>query len=149
MACHSCAQSGVKVHTKIGYGKIFFSMSEKSRIFALDFSKGKHMSDQQIIDSIRNAVRQLAPPHSRAILYGSRARGDARRDSDWDILWILDKDVLTQSDYDTVGYPLVLLGCEMDEEINPILYTAGEWQRFRTTPFYENVVTDGVNLLAS
>lgn len=124
-------------------------MSGKSRIFALDFNKGKHMSDQQKIDSIRNAVRQLAPPHSRAILYGSRARGDARRDSDWDILWILDKDVLTQSDYDTVGYPLVLLGCEMDEEINPILYTAGEWQRYRATPFYENVVTDGVNLLAS
>lgn len=107
----------------------------------------KKMSDQQKIASIRNIVRQVAPPRSKAILYGSRARGDARRDSDWDILWILDKDALTQSDYDTVSYPLVLLGCEMNEEINPILYTAEEWQRYSATPFYENVVTDGINLL--
>lgn len=107
------------------------------------------MSDPQKMTSIRNTVRRLAPPRSRAILYGSRARGDARRDSDWDILWILDKDTLTQSDYDTVGYPLVLLGCEMDEEINPILYTATEWQNNSATPFYENVIADGINLLQS
>ncbi len=105
------------------------------------------MSDKQKMASICNAVKQLAPPRSKAILYGSRARGNARRDSDWDILWILDKDTLTQSDYDTVGYPLVLLGCEIDEEINPILYTATEWQRCSATPFYENVVADGINLL--
>ena len=105
------------------------------------------MSDQQKITSIRDAVRRMAPPHSIAILYGSRARGTARKDSDWDILWILDKDTLTQTDYDTIAYPLVLLGCEMDAEINPILYTATEWQNYRATPFYENVVADGINLL--
>lgn len=120
---------------------------QKICIFALEFNRTNIMSEQQKITSIRNAVRQLAPPRSRAILYGSRARGDARQDSDWDILWILDKDALTQSDYDAVGYPLVLLGCEMDEEINPILYTATEWQRYEATPFYEKVVTDGINLL--
>ena len=107
------------------------------------------MSDQQIITSLRDTVKRLAPPRSKAILYGSRARGDAHRNSDWDILWILDKDTLTQADYDAVGYPLVLLGCELDEEINPILYTAEEWQRNSATPFYENVVADGVNLLQS
>lgn len=105
------------------------------------------MINQQKMMSIRYTVRQLAPPHSKAILYGSRARGDNRSDSDWDILWILDKETLTQSDYDAVGYPLVLLGCEMDEEINPILYTVSEWQNYSATPFYENVVSDGINLL--
>lgn len=116
------------------------------RIFAFEIYKEK-MSDQQKIASIRNIVRQVAPPRSKAILYGSRVRGDARLDSDWDILWILDKDTLTQADYDAVSYPLVLLGCEINEEINPILYTAEEWQRYSATPFYENVVTDGINLL--
>ena len=106
-----------------------------------------HMNDRQKIQSIRDTVKRLAPPHSMAILYGSRERGDAHPYSDWDILWILDKDTLTQADYDRVCYPLVLLGCEMDEEINPILYIAGEWQQYQSTPFYENVTTDGINLL--
>jgi len=105
------------------------------------------MKESQKIDFIRNAARKIAPPHSQAILFGSRARGDARKDSDWDILWILEKEKLTQSDYDTVSYPLVLLGCEMEEEINPILYTSKEWQSYIATPFYENVVTEGINLL--
>lgn len=105
------------------------------------------MKESQKIDFIRNAARKIALPHSQAILFGSRARGDARKDSDWDILWILEKEKLTQSDYDTVSYPLVLLGCEMEEEINPILYTSKEWQSYIATPFYENVVTEGINLL--
>jgi len=107
------------------------------------------MNNSQKIQSIRDTVRKIAPPHSRAILYGSRARGDAHSNSDWDILWILDKDTLTQADYDNVGYPLVMLGCEIDEEINPILYTATEWQSYHATPFYENVTNDGINLLQS
>ena len=41
----------------------------------------------------------------------------------------------------------VLLGCELDEEINPIIYTAKEWQSYLATPFYENVQQDAVNLL--
>ena len=105
------------------------------------------MNDSQKIQSIRDTVRRIAPPRSMAILFGSRARGDAHPNSDWDILWILDKETLTQADYDNVGYPLVLLGCEMDEEINPIIYTVNEWQSYNATPFYENVSTDGINLL--
>lgn len=105
------------------------------------------MDNAGTLTSIRNLARKVAPQRSNAILYGSRARGTAHKDSDWDILWILDKDVLTQKDYDTVSYPMVLLGCELNEEINPILYTAKEWQSYNSTPFYENVVRDGINLL--
>lgn len=128
-------------------GKIFSPFPKKGVSLHLNSIDGKQMSEQQKIAFIRNAVRNVAPPHSQAILFGSRARGDARHDSDWDILWILDKEKLTQDDYDKVSYPLVLLGCEMNEEINPILYTSTEWQHYKATPFYENVVNDGVNLL--
>ena len=82
------------------------------------------------------------------MLYGSRARGTAHSKSDWDILLILNKDSLSQADYDTVSYPFVLLGCELGEEINPIMYTQNEWNSYQATLFYENVQHDAVNLLS-
>lgn len=100
-----------------------------------------------ILDDIKQLAGEVVPKDGMALLYGSRARGTAHKGSDWDILLILNKDVLTQLDYDNVSYPFVLLGCELDEEINPIMYTAKEWQSYLATPFYENVQQDAVNLL--
>ena len=90
---------------------------------------------------------QTIPQGGQAILYGSQARGDVHHGSDWDILILLDKKRLERQDYDNVSYPFVLLGCDIDEEINPIMYTKDEWESYRATPFYENVTRDGISLL--
>jgi len=45
----------------------------------------------QIINLIRNTIRQTEPT-AQIILYGSRARGDARENSDWDVLAIISPD---------------------------------------------------------
>ena len=76
----------------------------------------------------------------------SRARGDAHANSDWDILIILDKEELLPEDYDTVSYPLRELGWEIGEYINPIMYTAKEWEENSFTPFYHNVIDDAIPL---
>lgn len=89
----------------------------------------------------------LIPKGGMAVLYGSRARGDSHNGSDWDILIVLDKDRLEQSDYDNVSYPFVLLGCDWGEDVNPIMYTKKEWESYRHTPFYENVKHDGIVLV--
>ncbi len=96
---------------------------------------------------IKRLASEVVPLGREAWLYGSRARGTAHSYSDWDILLILNKEKLTQADYDNVSYPFVLLGCELGEEINPIMYTEDEWQSYHATPFYENVQKDAVNLL--
>lgn len=96
---------------------------------------------------IKDTALSAIPLGSKAILYGSRARGDARNDSDWDLLILLDKDRLEQSDYDQVSYPFVLLGCDLGTEINPILYTKKEWETYHFTPFYENVNRDGIVIM--
>jgi predicted nucleotidyltransferase len=104
------------------------------------------MKREQIIDNIRQVAAQVLPRGSVLYLYGSRARGDSREDSDWDILIVLDKAQLQPDDYDTVTYPLTKLGWDIGAEINPIMYTKKEWEASRITPFYHNVIKDAIAL---
>ena len=103
--------------------------------------------DKQIIDSIKKTLAASLPKQAEAMLYGSQARGDARKNSDWDILIVLDKDRLLPEDYDTVTYPLTKLGWDIGAEINPIMYTKDEWAANSITPFYQNVIREGINLI--
>ena len=80
------------------------------------------------------------------MLFGSRARGDARPDSDWDILVLLDKESITLDDMDNITYPIRELGWNLNEIINPIMYTKKEWQAKSFTPFYKNVTKEGIEL---
>jgi predicted nucleotidyltransferase len=47
------------------------------------------MADKKIIDQIINKVLQVVTP-DKIILFGSQSRGDAKEDSDYDILIIKD-----------------------------------------------------------
>ena len=47
--------------------------------------------NKEVLEHIENTVRDIMPLDARILLFGSRARGDARPDSDWDILIILNK----------------------------------------------------------
>ena len=103
--------------------------------------------NRAILNQIKKVVRNTAPEGSSILLFGSRARGDARKGSDWDILIVLPKDQLKQEDYDQVSYPLVELGWILGEQITPIVYTRKEWEANSITPFYDNVQHDAISLL--
>lgn len=105
------------------------------------------MGKNEVLAKIKWVARTAVPKGGQAILYGSRARGDEHAGSDWDVLVLLDKERLVQDDYDRMSYPFVLLGCEIGETINPILYTKKEWEGYNITPFYENVKHDGIALV--
>ena len=104
------------------------------------------MSSAKMIDEIKRVAKEVLPEHSKLYLYGSRARGDAREDSDWDLLILLDKTKVTLDDYD-VAYPFREAGWDMGEEINPQVYSMEEWNGYSFTPFYKNVEHDKQVLL--
>jgi len=52
------------------------------------------MRRTEVVNQISKAIHQVAPT-ATAILYGSEARGDARIDSDIDVLILLDGDKMS------------------------------------------------------
>ena len=100
----------------------------------------------QIINAITGKARQIVPPGTEVILFGSRARGDARDDSDWDVLILLDKESITSQDIDDYTYPLRELGWIYNQCINAILYTKKDWNKGISSPLRQNVIEEGIRL---
>lgn len=102
--------------------------------------------EKDIMRAIAQRAHEVAPAGSRVLLFGSRARGDARKDSDWDVLVLLDKERITPEDHDNVSYPIRTLGWDINEMIEPILFTKQWWEEHPYTPFHENVEEDAIVL---
>ena len=102
------------------------------------------MSVNKVISEIRNVANSDIPKGAQVILFGSQARGDAHKDSDWDLLVLLDKDRITPEDYDMYSYPFWELGWKIDEMIHPTIYTKKDWLSKANPVFRANVERDGV-----
>ena len=99
---------------------------------------------QYISQLIRHSV-SLIDPNAEVILYGSRARGDERTDSDWDILILTDYSVNLQTEriFRDKLYDLEL---ETGEPFSVFAYSKDDWQtKQRITPFYQ-IVQEGIVL---
>jgi predicted nucleotidyltransferase len=99
--------------------------------------------DLHIFENIRTLKRQLLP-NDNMILFGSQARGDARFESDWDLLILLNKDKITYEDENKYAYPLADMGWDNGVYISVKIYTSKEWQNHSFTSFYYNVQKDGI-----
>lgn len=85
-------------------------------------------------------------PDADVILYGSRARGDNRSDSDWDILILTDYNVNLETER-KFRYKLYDLELETGEPFSIFVYSKNDWQtRQRITPFYHSVTQEGLKL---
>jgi predicted nucleotidyltransferase len=101
--------------------------------------------NRKILSEIQSVKRRILP-NGRVILFGSQARGDARPDSDWDLLVLLNKEKISYEDENRYAYPFAEMGWDYGTYISVKLYTENEWQQRNFTPFYHNVQKDGVEI---
>ena len=98
-----------------------------------------------ITERIRKEVNSIDPT-AKVILFGSRARGDARKDSDWDIL-ILIKGTVTTEIERSFRYKLFDLELETGEVFSTFVYNTNTWnKKHKVTPFYKSIKQEGVIL---
>ena len=104
------------------------------------------MRRSDIVHKIKEILNHVAP-QSEVILYGSEARGDARANSDIDILILVDKEYLSFQEITKITYPLYDLELSENVSISPLVYTRKQWEnRPFKTPFYINVMNEGIRL---
>jgi len=98
-----------------------------------------------VISMIRKQVKEIDPT-ADIILYGSRARGEERPDSDWDILILVN----TKADIETekvFRHKLFDLELEIDEAFSTFVYNKQEWDsNYWMTPLYKNISKEGIVL---
>lgn len=104
------------------------------------------MERPSIIKQIKDILHRNVPD-ATAILYGSEARGDARPDSDIDLLILVDKDQLTWKEEQAITYPLYDVEIDTGVMINPIVLCRKKWESFKShSLFYYNVMKEGIVL---
>ena len=95
---------------------------------------------------LKKTAREKMPEKTVVKLFGSRARGDAGIDSDWDVLILLDKENPTFEEKDEVFSAFYDVGFLTDQFINTVTYTKKKWQEGHFTPFYHSVEEDAIVL---
>ena len=108
----------------------------------------KVAAQETMLDTLRGSIIALLPSGASVLLFGSRARGTHRPDSDWDLLVLLNREGRsTWEDYDNVGYPWNMLFWNLGQNVNTIIQTKEEWNQKHFTPFYKNVMEDAIILV--
>ena len=103
-------------------------------------------AEVRLLGRCKAAVRGIAAD-ADVILYGSRARGDAGEDSDYDLVVVVTgpADMSLEDRIRTKVYPLEL---ETGAVITLMVYSRQEWDSplSRAMPFHKNVEREGVLL---
>ena len=99
-----------------------------------------------VIQEFLKRISTLRPQIDKIILFGSRARGDERPSSDYDVLLVTahrDRD-LVDAVHDAVMEVLFSTG----RLVSPKIFRRSDFERFSRipTPFMKNVMTEGISL---
>jgi len=104
------------------------------------------MNKKELLNKIRLAIHQH-DTDAEIYLYGSRARGDNRKNSDWDVLILVDENKITNRIEDRFRDSLYDFELETGQIISVIIYPKLYWNnKLKHSPLYKNVTHEGIRL---
>jgi len=107
------------------------------------------LSDE-VRDQIRDSLKPLHP--EKVIVFGSYAHGEADRDSDIDLIVVLDSDTVPATYHERMMNRLLvrraLDALNRDYALDVLVYTVPEWKRFQDSgsAFAKEVASQGVEV---
>ena len=102
------------------------------------------MTKEWITYQVKESVRKI-DPEAKVILFGSKARGDAKKDSDWDFL-ILTSQRVNEKLKRTIREKLIDTELEAEEVISTLIYSKKSWLKYKNTPLFENISSEGIEI---
>ena len=93
---------------------------------------------------IRQKVNELDDT-AEVILYGSRARGDNKRDSDWDVMILLNRRNVDKKVEQIFRHHLLDIELEIGVPISVFVYSKSDWEgKYSITPLFKNIKKEGI-----
>ena len=128
--------------------------SRKER-FVLDAIREKILRDQSyqikvkqhpLVKKFKEAILNIVP-NAKIILFGSRARGDFRRESDWDFLVLTDLPI-TKEEKEKISDAIFYLEIDHEQVIDYLLHNQEEWKELSAIPMpiCEFVKEEGIEI---
>jgi len=103
------------------------------------------MPYDQVTETLQESLADRLGPHLREVwLFGSRARGDARESSDYDVLILVDEK--TQAVRDRILDVQVEILDRYDALVATILRTEDEWRRSQDYPLARNIAREAIRI---
>ena len=101
-------------------------------------------SNKHILSKVKHKIKKI-DPDAKVILFGSRARDDYHKDSDWDFL-ILTKLLVTQDLKNKISDSLFETELETDSVLTGMVQNFDYWSTLSNAPIFKNIAKDGVEI---
>jgi predicted nucleotidyltransferase len=102
------------------------------------------MNRKELISSVKATVRSV-DPLARVILFGSRARGDNNKFSDWDFLILVSQEA-NERVKGQIRDSLIDTELEAEQVISTVIYSQDQWPNYQITPLFQNIIKEGVEV---
>jgi len=98
--------------------------------------------DQEILNKVKSAILSI-DKDAQIILFGSRARGDFKPESDWDFL-ILTSFPVDEQKKEHIRNKIFDTELETEQSISTLIFSKDYWNDLEITHLYQLIKNEGI-----